>query len=157
MVHHRYATVQGHQLFYREAGPEDAPAIVLLHGFPTSSFMFRELIPRLADRYHVIAPDYLGFGLSDAPADVDYTFDALAALTAELLDQLGVRRYAIYVQDYGAPVGWRLALADPSAITAVVTQNGNGYGRVSSRSSGGRFARSTASGRRRPSGRCCGH
>jgi pimeloyl-ACP methyl ester carboxylesterase len=102
---------------------------VLLHGFPASSFMFRDLIPRLADRYHVIAPDYLGFGLSDAPpaGEFGYTFDALAGLTADLLDQLGVTRYAMYVQDYGAPVGWRLALAAPDAITAVITQNGNGY------------------------------
>jgi pimeloyl-ACP methyl ester carboxylesterase len=129
VVHHRYATVQGQRLFYREAGPTDAPAIVLLHGFPTSSFMFRNLIPALADRYHVIAPDHLGFGLSAAPpvAEFEYTFDALADLTAGLLDQLGVSRYAIYVQDYGAPIGWRLALAAPDAITAVITQNGNGY------------------------------
>ncbi|MDV3129971.1 alpha/beta fold hydrolase [Mycobacterium sp. 21AC1] len=128
-VHHRYATVDGHQLFYREAGPVDAPAIVLLHGFPTSSFMFRELIGRLAGRYHVIAPDHLGFGQSDAPAvtEFDYTFDALTDLTEGLLDQLGVTRYAIYVQDYGAPIGWRLALRRPTAITAIVTQNGNGY------------------------------
>ncbi|MFE3591277.1 alpha/beta fold hydrolase [Streptomyces niveus] len=128
-VHHRYATVQGHELFYREAGPPDAPVIVLLHGFPTSSFMFRHLIPELGDRYHVIAPDHLGFGLSDAPpvGDFDYSFDALADLTAQLLAGLGVTRYAIYVQDYGAPVGWRLALKDPDAITAVITQNGNGY------------------------------
>ncbi len=129
VVHHRYVTVQGRRLFYREAGPADAPVLVLLHGFPTSSFMFRELIPALAGRYRVIAPDHLGFGLSDAPAadEFGYTFDALAELTAGLLDQLGVRRYAIYVQDYGAPIGWRLALADPGAITAIVTQNGNGY------------------------------
>ncbi|WP_326565203.1 alpha/beta hydrolase [Amycolatopsis rhabdoformis] len=128
-VHHRYATVDGRQLFYREAGPADVPVIVLLHGFPTSSFMFRDLIPALADRYHVIAPDHLGFGLSDAPSadEFDYTFDALTELTAGLLRQLGVTRYAIYVQDYGAPIGWRLALADPGAITAIVTQNGNGY------------------------------
>ncbi|MEV8367174.1 alpha/beta fold hydrolase [Streptomyces niveus] len=128
-VHHRYATVQGHELFYREAGPPDAPVLVLLHGFPTSSFMFRHLIPELADRYHVIAPDHLGFGLSDAPpvGDFDYSFDALADLTAQLLAGLGVTRYAIYVQDYGAPVGWRLALKDPDAITAIITQNGNGY------------------------------
>ncbi|MEV8426135.1 alpha/beta fold hydrolase [Streptomyces niveus] len=128
-VHHRYATVQGHELFYREAGPPDAPVLVLLHGFPTSSFMFRHLIPELADRYHVIAPDHLGFGLSDAPpvGDFDYSFDALADLTAQLLAGLGVTRYAIYVQDYGAPVGWRLALKDPAAITAIITQNGNGY------------------------------
>ncbi|GAB2606047.1 hydrolase [Paractinoplanes abujensis] len=129
MVFHRYATVDGKRLFYREAGDPAKPAIVLLHGYPTSSFMFRELIPRLAADFHVIAPDHLGFGLSDAPAadEFRYTFDALAELTAGLLDQLGVRRYAIYVQDYGAPVGWRLALRDPSAITAIVTQNGNAY------------------------------
>ncbi len=128
-VHHRYATVDGHRIFYREAGDPGAPAIVLLHGFPTSSFMFRDLIPRLADRYHLIAPDHLGFGLSDAPQveEFAYSFDALTDLTAGLLDQLGLTRYAIYVQDYGAPIGWRLALRDPQAITAIVTQNGNGY------------------------------
>ncbi|MFG2075189.1 alpha/beta fold hydrolase [Nonomuraea maritima] len=128
-VHHRYATVQGRRLFYREAGPADAPVIVLLHGFPTSSFMFRNLIPALAARYHVIAPDHLGFGLSDAPPadEFTYTFDALTDLTAGLLRHLGVTRYAVYVQDYGAPIGWRLALADPKAITAIITQNGNGY------------------------------
>ena len=128
-VHHRYATVHGRQLFYREAGPADAPAVVLLHGYPASSFMFRNLIPKLSDRYHVIAPDYLGFGLSDAPptADFAYSFDALADLTAALLGQLRVTRYAMYVQDYGAPVGWRLALNNPAAISAIITQNGNGY------------------------------
>ena len=128
-VHHRYADVDGHQLFYREAGPVDAPAIVLLHGFPASSFMFRELIPRLADRYRVVAPDHLGFGLSDAPpaGEFGYTFDALTDLTAGLLGLLGLDRYAIYVQDYGAPVGWRLALRSPGAVTAIVSQNGNGY------------------------------
>ena len=128
-VHHRHATVQGRNLFYREAGPVDAPVLVLLHGFPTSSFMFRDLIPALADDYHVIAPDHLGFGFSDAPPadEFTYTFDALAELTAGLLSGLGITRYAIYVQDYGAPVGWRLALRDPGAITAIITQNGNGY------------------------------
>jgi pimeloyl-ACP methyl ester carboxylesterase len=128
-VHHRYATIQGRRLFYREAGPADAPAVVLLHGFPASSFMFRGLIPLLADRYHLIAPDHLGFGLSDAPpvGEFDYSFDALAGLTAGLLGQLGITRYAMYVHDYGAPVGWRLALANPSAILAIITQNGNGY------------------------------
>jgi pimeloyl-ACP methyl ester carboxylesterase len=128
-VHHRYATVRGHRLFYREAGPADAPVFVLLHGFPTSSFMFRDLVPRLADRYHVIAPDHLGFGLSDAPGadEFGYTFDALTDLTEELLAGLGVTRYAIYVQDYGAPIGWRLALRHPDAVTAIVSQNGNGY------------------------------
>ncbi|GHF76730.1 pimeloyl-ACP methyl ester carboxylesterase [Amycolatopsis bartoniae] len=129
MVHHRYATVRGRRIFYREAGPADAPAVVLLHGYPTSSFMFRHLIPALADRYHVIAPDHLGFGLSDAPSadEFDYTFDALTELTAGLLDQLNLSRYALYVQDYGAPIGWRLALTHPEAVTAIITQNGNGY------------------------------
>jgi len=128
-VHHRWATVEGRRLFYREAGPADAPVVVLLHGFPAGSHMFRDLVPRLAGRYRVVAPDHLGFGYSDAPPaeEVDYTFDALADLTQGLLAQLGVLRYAIYVQDYGAPVGWRLALRDPEAVTAVVTQNGNGY------------------------------
>jgi pimeloyl-ACP methyl ester carboxylesterase len=128
-VHHRYTTVGEQQLFYREAGPPDGPTVVLLHGFPTSSFMFRALIPKLADSYHLIAPDHLGFGLSDAPSvdEFDYSFDALAGLTAALLVQLGVGRYAMYVQDYGAPVGWRLALSNPDSISAIITQNGNGY------------------------------
>jgi pimeloyl-ACP methyl ester carboxylesterase len=103
--------------------------VLLLHGFPASSFMFRQLIPLLAGRHHVIAPDHLGFGLSGTPAagEFGYTFDALAGLTAGLLDQLKIIRYAVYVHDYGAPVGWRLALANPQAVTAVITQNGNGY------------------------------
>lgn len=128
-VHHRYLTVDGHRLFFREAGDPRAPALVLLHGFPTSSYMFRDLVPALADRYHVIAPDHLGFGLSDAPSvqQFDYTFDALTALTQGLLRALGVDRYAMYVQDYGAPIGWRLALHDPAAITAIISQNGNAY------------------------------
>ncbi|MEV5807273.1 alpha/beta fold hydrolase [Streptomyces parvulus] len=128
-VRHRYTSVRGHRVFYREAGPADAPVVVLLHGYPTSSRMFRHLIPALADRYHVIAPDHLGFGQSATPSaeEFEYTFDTLADITAELLNQLGVERYAIYVQDYGAPVGWRLALRDPDAITAIVSQNGNAY------------------------------
>ncbi|MFV8319455.1 alpha/beta fold hydrolase [Mycobacterium sp. 23] len=128
-VHHRYATINGHRLFYREAGDSHLPTVVLLHGFPTSSYMFRNLIPELADRFHVVAPDHLGFGLSDAPSvdEFDYTFDALSDLTAGLLSTLGVDRYAVYVQDYGAPIGWRLALRNPSAITAIISQNGNGY------------------------------
>jgi pimeloyl-ACP methyl ester carboxylesterase len=128
-VHHRYHTVDGHRLFFREAGDPDAPALVLLHGFPTSSYMFRELVPALADRYYVVAPDHLGFGLSDAPPveQFDYTFDALTALTAGLLRASGIDRYAMYVQDYGAPIGWRLALGNPSAITAIISQNGNAY------------------------------
>jgi pimeloyl-ACP methyl ester carboxylesterase len=128
-VHHRYANIDGHRLFFREAGDPDAPALVLLHGFPTSSYMFRHLVPALADRYHVVAPDHLGFGLSDAPdvEEFNYAFDALSALTAGLLRTLGIDRYAMYVHDYGTPIGWRLALGDPSAITAIVSQNGNGY------------------------------
>jgi pimeloyl-ACP methyl ester carboxylesterase len=129
VVHYRYASVDGHQLFFREAGDPDAPALVLLHGFPTSSHMFRDLVPALADRYHVIAPDHLGFGLSDAPSvdEFDYTFDALTGLTEGLLESLGINKYAMYVQDYGAPIGWRLALHNPAAITAIISQNGNAY------------------------------
>jgi pimeloyl-ACP methyl ester carboxylesterase len=128
-VRHRHATVRGHRVFYREAGPRDAPTLVLLHGFPTGSRMFRHLIPRLADRFHVIAPDHLGFGHSDAPSadEFTYTFDALTDITEALLAELGADRYALYVQDYGAPIGWRLALRDPAAVTAVITQNGNAY------------------------------
>lgn len=128
-IHHRFATVEGRRLFYREAGPERAPVIVLLHGFPTSSHMYRHLVPRLAEHHRVIAPDMLGFGLSDAPGvqDFAYTFESLAHLTRALLDQLGIHRFAMYVQDYGAPIGWRLALAAPHAVSAIITQNGNGY------------------------------
>ncbi|HEY6784763.1 MAG TPA: alpha/beta hydrolase, partial [Gemmatimonadales bacterium] len=128
-VHHRYATVRGRQLFYREAGAAGAPAVVLLHGFPASSFMFRDLIPLLADRYHVIAPDHIGFGQSamPAPKDFPYTFDALTDVTSGLLQNLGIDRFAMYVQDYGAPIGWRLALRAPERITAIITQNGNAY------------------------------
>src|SRR2546423_12754546 len=109
-VHHRTAIVHGQQVFYREAGPADAPVVLLLHGFPTSSRMFRHLIPALADRYHVIAPDHIGFGQSATPAvtEFDYSFDALAEVTEAFLDQLGVERFSMYVQDYGAPIGWRL-------------------------------------------------
>jgi pimeloyl-ACP methyl ester carboxylesterase len=128
-IHHRYATVDGRRIFYREAGPAGAPVIVLLHGFPASSFMFRALIPELSDRYRVIAPDHVGFGLSDAPpvSEFRYTFDQLAQLTGQLLAKLDVEHCALYVQDYGAPIGWRLALTHPEMITAIITQNGNGY------------------------------
>ncbi|MFF2997845.1 alpha/beta fold hydrolase [Streptomyces sp. NPDC057950] len=129
VVHHRTATVNGLEVFYREAGDPRAPALVLLHGFPTSSHMFRHLIPALADRYHVIAPDHIGFGQSamPSPRDFPYTFEALAQVTSDLLEQLGVDRFAMYVQDYGAPIGWRLALQTPDRVTAIVTQNGNAY------------------------------
>ncbi|MEV8562459.1 alpha/beta hydrolase [Streptomyces sp. NPDC051917] len=128
-VHHRTATVNGLEVFYREAGDPQAPAVVLLHGFPTSSHMFRHLIPALADRYHVIAPDHIGFGQSAMPAvqDFPYSFDALTEVTAGLLQHLGIDRFAMYVQDYGAPIGWRLALQAPDRITAIITQNGNAY------------------------------
>lgn len=128
-VHHRTATVDGLDVFYREAGDPQAPAVVLLHGFPTSSHMFRYLIPALADRYHVVAPDHIGFGQSAMPAlqDFPYTFEALTEVTAGLLRQLGVDRYAMYVHDYGAPIGWRLALQSPGSITAIITQSGNAY------------------------------
>ncbi|GAB3452506.1 alpha/beta hydrolase [Kineococcus endophyticus] len=128
-THHRTATVDGRTVAYREAGPADGPVVVLLHGFPASSAMYRHLLPRLADRYRVIAPDHIGFGHSDAPAveEFEYTFDRLADVVESLLAQLGVQRFAVYVQDYGAPVGWRLFLRDPARITAVVSQNGNAY------------------------------
>ncbi|GAA2878566.1 alpha/beta hydrolase [Streptomyces mexicanus] len=128
-VHHRTATVNNLEVFYREAGDPTAPVVVLLHGFPTSSHMFRHLIPELADRYHVIAPDHIGFGQSSMPTlqDFPYTFGALTDVTSGLLQQLGVDRFALYVQDYGAPIGWRLALQAPDRITAIVTQNGNAY------------------------------
>ncbi|WP_193103824.1 alpha/beta fold hydrolase [Brachybacterium sp. FME24] len=128
-IHYRHRVIDGHELFYREAGDPHAPALVLLHGYPTSSFMFRNLIPLLADRFHLIAPDHLGFGLSAAPSadEFEYSFDALTDLTEALLADLGLDRYAIYVQDYGAPIGWRLALRRPEAITGIITQNGNAY------------------------------
>ncbi|GAA3478236.1 alpha/beta fold hydrolase [Streptomyces yanii] len=128
-VHHRTVAVDGFEVFYREAGNPQAPVVVLLHGFPTSSHMFRNLIPALSDRYRIIAPDHIGFGQSAMPSvdEFPYTFDALTEITSGLLDRLGVNRFAMYVQDYGAPIGWRLALQDPQRITAIITQNGNAY------------------------------
>jgi len=131
-IKYRYATVDGLKIFYREAGPAnapDAPVIVLLHGFPSSSHMFRNLIPLLAHRFHVIAPDYPGFGYSDAPSTdtFAYTFDHLAAIVNRLLEQLHINRYSMYIQDYGSPVGFRLATAHPERIQAIVSQNGNAY------------------------------
>jgi pimeloyl-ACP methyl ester carboxylesterase len=128
-VRYQKAKVDGVEIFYREAGPKDAPAILLLHGFPTSSQMFRELIPRLADRYHVIAPDYPGYGHSEMPdrAKFAYTFDNYANLIDKLTGQLSVERYAMYVMDYGAPVGFRLAARHPDRVTALIIQNGNAY------------------------------
>ncbi|MER6673529.1 alpha/beta hydrolase [Streptomyces sp. NPDC000983] len=128
-VHHRSTTVRGYEIHYREAGPKDAPVLLLLHGFPSSSHMFRELIPLLADGYRVIAPDHLGFGRSATPsaAEFRYTFEELASITGEFTERLGLARYALYIQDYGAPIGLRLALAHPERVTAIVTQNGNAY------------------------------
>jgi pimeloyl-ACP methyl ester carboxylesterase len=121
--------VDGLKIFYREAGPKTAPTIVLLHGFPSSSHMFRELIPRLSDRYHVVAPDYPGYGYSEAPSTdkFEYTFDHLADVVDHFLNQQGITKYSIYVQDYGAPVGFRLATRHPERIQAIITQNGNAY------------------------------
>jgi pimeloyl-ACP methyl ester carboxylesterase len=130
MIKYQYATVRGRKLFYRQAGDKGARTIVLLHGFPTSSHMFRDLIPKLAEQFHVIAPDYVGFGYSDAPAanEFQYTFDNLAEHVEELLfNAIGLEKFSIYVQDYGAPVGYRIASRHPDAIEAIVAQNGNAY------------------------------
>ncbi|WP_186074476.1 alpha/beta fold hydrolase [Burkholderia gladioli] len=128
-VSYHTVDVNGVKIFYREAGPKNAPTVLLLHGFPTSSQMFRNLMPQLADRYHVIAPDYPGFGQSDMPAPdrFSYTFDNLAKVIDGFTETLGLTRYALYVQDYGAPVGYRIAAAHPERITAIVAQNGNAY------------------------------
>jgi pimeloyl-ACP methyl ester carboxylesterase len=129
MNRYHHAVVDGSKIFYREAGPKTAPTILLLHGFPTSSHMFRDLIPALADRYHVVAPDLPGFGFSDAPdrKRFPYTFENLAKVIDRFTQTIGLERYAIYVFDYGAPVGLRLALAHPERITAIISQNGNAY------------------------------
>jgi pimeloyl-ACP methyl ester carboxylesterase len=128
-VAHRTVNIDGLEVFYREAGPPEAPAVLLLHGFPTSSFMFRNLIPALADEFRLVAPDYPGFGHSAAPpADrFDYTFDRLADVVGKFTEQVGLARYALYVQDYGAPVGYRLAVRRPERVTGLVVQNGNAY------------------------------
>lgn len=126
----QHATVRGLKMFYREAGSKNSPAIVLLHGFPSSSHMFRDLIPQLAGKFHVIAPDYIGFGYSDAPSvgEFEYTFDNLATYVDDLLfNVLGLKKFIIYVQDYGAPIGYRIAFKHQDAITGIVTQNGNAY------------------------------
>jgi pimeloyl-ACP methyl ester carboxylesterase len=129
VTRHRTAKVDGIDIFYREAGPKTAPVVVLLHGFPTSSRMYRNLIPQLSARYHVIAPDYPGFGQSATPdrKHFQYRFARFAELVDGLLSQLGARSYSLYVQDYGAPVGYRLALAHPERVTALIVQNGNAY------------------------------
>jgi pimeloyl-ACP methyl ester carboxylesterase len=128
-VHYQTAKIDGVDVFYREAGPDNAPVVLLLHGFPTSSQMFRDLIPRLADKYHVIAPDYPGFGYSEMPdrSKFSYTFANYANIVDKLTRQIGVDHYALYVMDYGAPVGFRLATMNPDRVTAFIVQNGNAY------------------------------
>jgi pimeloyl-ACP methyl ester carboxylesterase len=128
-VHHRTARVDGLDVFYREAGAADAPVLLLLHGFPTSSHMFRHLIPRLAGSFRLVAPDYPGFGLSSMPerARFEYTFDNLTNVVEGLLEQLHLDAYSLYVMDYGAPVGYRLALRHPERVRGLVVQNGNAY------------------------------
>jgi pimeloyl-ACP methyl ester carboxylesterase len=125
----RRLEVDGVRVFYREAGPQNAPVILLLHGFPTSSHMFRELIPRLATQYRVIAPDLPGFGFTEVPKErgYKYSFDALAHTMEAFVDAAGLKRYALYVFDYGAPTGFRLAMARPERVTAILSQNGNAY------------------------------
>jgi pimeloyl-ACP methyl ester carboxylesterase len=129
MTTYNYATVRGRKIFYREAGNKDAPTIVLLHGFPTSSHQFRDLIPKLVDQYYVVAPDLPGFGFSDSPprSEFKYTFENLANVIATFTETVGLKRFAIYIFDYGAPVGLRLALSHPERIAAIISQNGNAY------------------------------
>ena len=128
-INYRTAEVDGLKIFYREAGRADAPTLLLLHGFPSAGHMFRDLIPRLAERFHLVAPDLPGFGQSDMPArdDFKYTFDNLAAVIGRFTDVIGLKRFAIYIFDYGAPVGLRIAAKHPERITAIISQNGNAY------------------------------
>ena len=128
-VAYRRVDVDGVKVFYREAGPKDAPTILLLHGFPTASHMFRDLIPQLADRFRLIAPDLPGFGQSDMPPRdaFTYTFENVTNVIDRFIDIIGVKRFAIYVFDYGAPVGFRLAVRHPDRLTAIISQNGNAY------------------------------
>jgi pimeloyl-ACP methyl ester carboxylesterase len=129
VVKHDFVEVDGHRIFYREAGPADAPAVLLLHGFPTSSHLFRDLIPKLATRYRVVAPDLPGYGLTEmkAGSSFGYSFDELTHVVDRFAEARQLKRYALYVFDIGAPIGWRLAVAHPERITAIVSQNGNAY------------------------------
>lgn len=126
---HKTVKIDGLEIFYREAGPKDAPTIILLHGFPTSSHMFRNLIPELSDKYHVVAPDYPGYGFSSMPTvdEFDYTFDNLASVMEKFINKLGIESYTLYLQDYGAPVGFRIAAKNPEKVDALIIQNGNAY------------------------------
>jgi pimeloyl-ACP methyl ester carboxylesterase len=128
-IHNLKIKANGLNIFYRDAGPKDGPVILLLHGYPTSSHMFRNLIPLLSEKYHVIAPDLPGFGFSDAKShdQFEYTFDNLAKTMQSFIDNLGLKQFVMYVFDYGAPTGFRLAMANPEKITAIISQNGNAY------------------------------
>jgi pimeloyl-ACP methyl ester carboxylesterase len=129
MIRYRTAPVGDHVIFYREAGDPKHPTLLLLHGFPSSSHMFRNLIPLLADRFHLVAPDLPGFGFSESPprSQFEYRFDNLAKVIGAFVEAIGLKRYALYVFDYGAPVGFRLAVAHPERVTAIISQNGNAY------------------------------
>jgi pimeloyl-ACP methyl ester carboxylesterase len=129
LVRHKFVEADGLRVFYREAGSPTSPTLLLLHGYPSSSHQFRDLIPLLADRFHIIAPDLPGFGFTEVPAEREYrySFDALAVTLGALVEKLGLKRYAMYVFDYGAPTGLRLALAHPERVTGLVSQNGNAY------------------------------
>ena len=129
VVYYRTVEVDGLDIFYREAGPNDAPTVLLLHGFPTSSHMFRNLIPSLADRYHVVAPDYPGYGYSSMPRvdEFEYTFDSLATVVEKFTEKVGLTKYSIYLMDYGAPVGFRVAVKHPERVETLIVQNGNAY------------------------------
>jgi pimeloyl-ACP methyl ester carboxylesterase len=128
-INYRKADVDGFNIFFRQAGPANAPALLLLHGFPTSSHMFRDLIPQLADKFHVVAPDLPGFGQSDMPdrTGFNYTFDNIAKVIQRFTEVIGLGRFAVYVFDYGAPTGFRLAMWHPERITGIISQNGNAY------------------------------
>jgi pimeloyl-ACP methyl ester carboxylesterase len=129
MIHYRTVAVGDHQIFYREAGDPNQTSLLLLHGFPSSSHMFRNLIPLLSDRFHIVAPDLAGFGFSQSPprSQFEYTFDNLAKVIDAFTETVALKRYALYVFDYGAPVGFRLAIAYPERVAAIVSQNGNAY------------------------------
>ncbi|MHC4388644.1 MAG: alpha/beta fold hydrolase [Planctomycetota bacterium] len=126
---HRTVEVDGLEVFYREAGPEGAPTIILLHGFPTSSHMFRNLIPALSDKFHLVAPDYPGFGNSSMPRvdEFEYTFDHIAEVIDSFIEKLDLSRYSLYMMDYGAPVGYRIAVKHPERVESLIVQNGNAY------------------------------